>query len=869
LHFHSPLVFPSGRQCHDFEQLARACNDCWDEAKVMLREGFLGSFLGGVGRTDLALVAREAARFPDADRGLDQFLEKLPGKALVPPKLHVEPAEVALGRLAIGQDRTFPLRLRNQGMRLLYGSVSVVDCDWLTVGEGAGSPQKHFQFGTDAVIPVQVRGKNLRASNKPSEGKLVIDSSGGAVTVVVRAEVPVKPFPTGALAGAVSPRQIAEKAKAAPRDAAALFEQGAVARWYEENGWKYPVLGPSAIGTGAVQQFFEALGLTAAPKVDISERSLGLHGSPGEQLKHPLEVKTAENRVVWAHGSSDQPWLVVGRSRPAGRTVAIPVSVPAVPDRPGETLQANVTVTANGNQRFVVPVTLAISGSRRPTTSRPSGPEAAVVDVLPAEAVPLVALPATGQAIQNSRPAPAPARAAPVRGAADLPAVGPAGEGGKTPQWLHLIPAGVIALAVLVVIGRDLIRAGGGPSVSEVLDNEPRILLHLHDESHKKDDVDKRMPDPTMRFGLAMPLPREKDKDPKKPQDEKRLTFDTYGRSNNTCVRLDGSERLFGPAANGPAGKWVERAKTWKDDQGREHEGSRAVWAWDDKKVQVTQTVEIVRGELSGLLDTCLVRYTLDNKDSAAHTAGLRFLLDTFIGSNDGVPFTIPGDPELCDTLKTFESADKVPDFIQALEKEDLAHPGTVAHLKLKLGGRVETPSRVVLGAWPDDYLQKLLNLPQARGPDTLWDVPVLSMKAPWPYDSAVTIYWDDKPLPAGEKRELGFTYGLGSVSSSGKLLLTVDGSFKPGGELTVAAVVSEPQPGETVTLKLPAGFELTSGAARQEVPPVAAGAARRNSTVTWKVKAGPVGKHNLEAESSTATKQAVQVTIKGSSIFD
>ena len=39
------------------------------------------------------------------------------------------------------------------------------------------------------------------------------------------------------------------------------------------------------------------------------------------------------------------------------------------------------------------------------------------------------------------------------------------------------------------------------------------------------------------------------------------------------------------------------------------------------------------------------------------------------------------------------------PCFIQALEHEDLAHPGTVAHLKLKLGGRAEAPSRVVLGA--------------------------------------------------------------------------------------------------------------------------------------------------------------------------
>ena len=43
------------------------------------------------------------------------------------------------------------------------------------------------------------------------------------------------------------------------------------------------------------------------------------------------------------------------------------------------------------------------------------------------------------------------------------------------------------------------------------------------------------------------------------------------------------------------------------------------------------------------------------------------------------------------------------PDFLQALEKPDLAHPGTVAHLRLKLEDLKETPVRVTLGAWPNE----------------------------------------------------------------------------------------------------------------------------------------------------------------------
>src|SRR5258707_5413550 len=50
--------------------------------------------------------------------------------------------------------------------------------------------------------------------------------------------------------------------------------------------------GPSSSGLGAVQQFFEALGLTPPPKVDISERSVALRGDPGQPLRHALDRKS-------------------------------------------------------------------------------------------------------------------------------------------------------------------------------------------------------------------------------------------------------------------------------------------------------------------------------------------------------------------------------------------------------------------------------------------------------------------------------------------------------------------------------------------------------------------------------------------------
>src|SRR5262245_9261294 len=82
--FPSQFVFPSGRSCRNFDELALACQQDWKDARLLLEQSYLEKFLGKLGRPDLALAAREAARFPDRDRGLDQFLAKLPTNVLQP-----------------------------------------------------------------------------------------------------------------------------------------------------------------------------------------------------------------------------------------------------------------------------------------------------------------------------------------------------------------------------------------------------------------------------------------------------------------------------------------------------------------------------------------------------------------------------------------------------------------------------------------------------------------------------------------------------------------------------------------------------------------------------------------------------------------
>jgi hypothetical protein len=695
---------------------------------------------------------------------------------------------------------------------------------------------------------VYLQGKHLGAHPKPREGRVVIESNGGMATVLVRATVPVAPFPYGVLAGAVSPRQIAEKARARPREAAEFFENGTVAQWYRDNGWRYPVQGPSSSGLGAVQQFFEALGLAKPPKVELSQPQVLLSGKPGDVLRQAVEVRTREDRAVYAQAKSNQPWLMAECAPPKGRVAPIWLVVNPVPDRPGETLTARVAVRANGNQRFVVPVTLTVGGQARSTSATP-------VVVAPG------GLPATDVST-------------------------PRIEKPKSHWRRHLVPACLLLVPLLVMFVRDVLYTRASPIVETVdepalIDLEPRIEIRFLDRAKTlfptsgggmKDANGKRVGgdltwEPSMRFGLAM-------NDPNDPGQSKWLTFRGNGITNNTCIRLDGTkETLFGEVPlrdtkGQPVqdlakydGHWKDRdGELGTDASGRKRIGRKSVWICDQEHVQITQTVEVVPGAQTRLLDTCLVRYVIENQDKKAHRVGLRFLLDTYIGSNDGVPFNLPG-KEMCDTKREFNRPEDVPDYIEALENQDLADPGTVAFLQLKVGEKLEPPQRVTLGAYPDPRLDDQ----RANQQFTLWEVPVLSMRTLKPPDSAVVMYWRDRKLDPGETREVGFAYGLGKVANTeggGKLAVTAGGQFVAGEEFTVTAYVKEPASGQRLTLRLPEGLELKDDSETKDVAPVAAGAANRNSTVAWRVHANRAGKFDLKVESTTGAAQSYAVRI-------
>jgi hypothetical protein len=861
--FPNQFIFPGGQACRNFDQLATTCQNNWKAAVDLLKQGFFATFLGGLGRADLAMAAKEAAKFPDPDRGLDQLLAKLPTQVLQPPKLQVEPTTMSLGVLAMGTNRKIDLHLSNLGMRLVYGTV-VSDCKWLTFGDGKVAAQKHFQFGAETNIAVQIKGQYLRAGNQPLEGHMSIDSNAGNVTVSVRADVPITPFSDGVLAGSHTPRQIAEKARAHPKEAAVLFEKGLVSKWFTKNGWTYPVQGPNVGGLGGVQQFFEALGLAKPPKVGLKTPSLQLKGDPGQTLSASIEVSTQEKKHVFAFAVCDRPWVVPGLQPKQSKNpmvANIPLTI-QVPGTPGQVQQAKLVVTANGNQKFPVPLTLTISGSPGDYVPAMAIPLSAGYDA--GGAVPIMAVPITASG-RNVRPeeimvaeiisspggrnhSSGASRSSPFAvsdasgSVIDLGTRAP-----KKSVWFHFLPLLALVLVLGCLVLRDLIGTPTGivdtGTIAAEIDPTQRLAVYFDDK------VSKGFVN-SMNFGLVMI-------DPAHPQDSdpKRLTYDPYGRTNSTVISVNGHDKVFGDLNSG---KWET-----KSAKAGEYGGKSVSFQIAPERILVTQTVQIMPSEAEEvkpgiykrLLNSCLIKYKVENKDARSNQVGLRVVMDTFIGGNDGVPFTVPGIPGLVSTFKDFSSQKDIPDFIQALERPDLEDPGTVVQMNLKLSKEL-APDRVSLTAWPGQDLRTL----------NTWDVRIDNFRN----DSCIVLYWNPIEMKPGQSREMAFSYGLGSLSK-GKLRLTVGGTLAVGREMTVVAYVAEPKPGEKATLKLPDGFEFLDGTpATQNVSPAEAGAdgKTRPSPVTWRIRPNRAGQHLLSVTTSTGLSASQRVTILQKGIF-
>ncbi|MDZ7262619.1 MAG: Ig-like domain-containing protein, partial [candidate division KSB1 bacterium] len=218
--------------------------------------------------------------------------------------------------------------------------------------------------------------------------------------------------------------------------------------------------------------------------------------------------------------------------------------------------------------------------------------------------------------------------------------------------------------------------------------------------------------------------------------DEKDLLFGhPYPYTSYTTIRVDDENYIYGSNE----GDLVVPPQVSSDQK-------FITRVWRVKNLEVAQTVSLDSSvwSLNKFEDTAKLQYTIVNRDNISHAVGIRILLDTMLGSNDGAPIMIPYS-EYSDYERDFQ-APNIPFWWTAID-------GRPDHIIFSAQGTLRdygatTPDRFVTAKWSNIYKHK-------------WDYKI-SDTTKVIYDSAVALWWEPIALAPGASREIVTYYGLG-----------------------------------------------------------------------------------------------------------
>lgn len=354
------FLFPSGRRCQTLEDFAQACQDEWSAARDLLSKDAFRQYFIGMGRLDLVRLAQEVMQQPNPDVGLSRFIDGLPVVQTRTAKLDLQPRRFTLGRLPAGDRREIELSLINQGSGALQGTVTVTaGADWLSFPDHA-SAQTAVQATGEQCIRMTIDAGKLQSAQS-YVGQLMVVTNGGVAEVPVRFELVARPFAKAPFQGVRTPRELAEKMRAYPKQAGPMLEGGDVERWFAANNWDYPVQGPVAKGLAGVQQFFEAMGLSRPPQLTLSQRELRLSSFYPDAVRAQVLMQTSSRKWVYGQIRSTQPWLkvltpkVIGPQHAAILLEADPTQLTTFPPAP-----AALHIVGNGGQKLELPVSFDV-----------------------------------------------------------------------------------------------------------------------------------------------------------------------------------------------------------------------------------------------------------------------------------------------------------------------------------------------------------------------------------------------------------------------------------------------------------------------------------------------------------------------------
>lgn len=233
-------------------------------------------------------------------------------------------------------------------------------------------------------------------------------------------------------------------------------------------------------------------------------------------------------------------------------------------------------------------------------------------------------------------------------------------------------------------------------------------------------------------------------------------------------------------------------------------------------KISVVQKLSFFRNPSTKVNDSAMITYEVMNTDSVSHEVGLRVMMDTKLGENDGAPFRI-GAQAITDEARF--SGPAVLDYWQAFDS--LTSPNIVAQGLLRLPqAQLTPPDDMILGNWGT----------LSDNPWTFEIQPGRSFvrEGELEKDTALALFWRPVTIPPGHMIVRRTVYGLGGVSiASGALSLGLTAPVEayPGQPNPVMVVLYVTNTSGfdaqqvKIHLDVPDGFVLVEGKVLETLP--------------------------------------------------
>jgi hypothetical protein len=246
--------------------------------------------------------------------------------------------------------------------------------------------------------------------------------------------------------------------------------------------------------------------------------------------------------------------------------------------------------------------------------------------------------------------------------------------------------------------------------------------------------------------------------------------------------------------------------------------------------IEIVQELGLARSPTTRVRDAARITYRVTNRGDRPHVVGLRAMLDTMLGSNDGAPLRA-GDRAI--SAATQLVGDQIPEYWQAFDS--LAEPAVISQGTLRAPG-LTPPDRLEMVDW-GTLADAPWHYPFPEGAD-------FTRSGEAEQDTAVALYWNPEPLAPGESRRYATLYGVGGVTLSPAQLslgLTApaeaDYQYEDPRAFAVTAYVENSggfdARGTNLALTLSEGLALADGPAAVPLGLLPAGQTRQ---ATWRV---------------------------------